>query len=715
VTSGDSRAVNRAAWLVFALGVVVIGGTVAGPGLTWDEPAYRGSQVLLEEWWGELVRSRDLSMLGKEQIDHYWEFNRFGPNFHPPMASYFNLAAYALFGWVIDDLSARRLASALQFAALAAILCRFLGKRWGRSGGVFAGLSLLFMPRLVGDAHVVGTDVTMLFWWTIAALFFWKSLEDPTWRWRFGAAGGCLFLTKFSGLVLVVPLALWFLAVLWKHRGWFGRWLSLSLQLLIPLVPAMIAVVGGDRTGAKPGALEPVARFVLDHDRLFSLTLLWPALRLWFFRRPADWPRVLEIPWAALAVAPIVAVALNPTWWHETLHGLAGYFDLNLNRQQRLPNIGVFYLGERHSYSLPWHNGIVLLLVTVPFGVLLLGLLGSWSVIGKFRQEALGLFLLIQTLTLIVFRMFPTPAHDGVRLFLPTFLFFAALAGYGAMRLARDRRRWWGALFLVGPAFSAVEWAAIHPLELSYYNLGLRNAFRLGFEATYWYDAVTPRFLKQVNETLPSKASLVVQVDELINPEVLTSLQAMGRLRPDVDLRPPDGSLDNWVILLTHSSKATPFTKLLYVVGGRAGGLNYRHDGVRLVTLIEPKDVNAALAAVVMTVRRGAISRSVNGATTLEPIELFGPAFEGRYDAADWKAAAAAIQSGASLTDRRGELLRALEGNPFKGFLPRLLASDPQAFDRAVQLLQQRELVRRAVTKGGYLADEEIDALKAER
>jgi hypothetical protein len=264
-------------------------------------------------------------------------------------------------------------------------------------------------------------------------------------------------------------------------------------------------------------------------------------------------------------------------------------------------------------------------------------------------------------------------------------------------------------LFLAGPIFSAVEWISIHPLELSYYNIGLRHAFRLGFEATYWYDAVTPRFLRAVNEMLPPNANLVVQVDELINPEVLFSLQAMGRLRGDVNLNPPPGSLDNWVLLLTHSSKATPFTKLLYLLGGRSGGLSYGRDGVRLVTLIEPRDVNTALAAVVMAVKRGAMSRSIQGTMTLEPLELFEPAFAKTYDAADWKAVASALQNNEPLEGRRRELLRALDGNVLKGFLPRLLAHDPKSFDRAVELLNDGDIVRRAVTKGGYLTDESIE------
>ena len=89
--------------------------------------------------------------------------------------------------------------------------------------------------------------------------------------------------------------------------------------------------------------------------------------------------------------------------------------------------------------------------------------------------------------------MLPTPAHDGVRLFLPTFFFLAAFAGWGTVWLADGlarlsgvpaapwlRRRPWPALVL-GPA--AWQLVKIHPFELSYYNEligGPRGAWQRG-------------------------------------------------------------------------------------------------------------------------------------------------------------------------------------------------------------------------------------------
>ena len=115
--------------------------------------------------------------------------------------------------------------------------------------------------------------------------------------------------------------------------------------------------------------------------------------------------------------------------------------------------------------------------------------------------------------------MFPTPAHDGVRLFLPTFFFLAAFAGWGTIWLADALARrfhfssWYSRRILAGvvlgsAAFSLVR---IHPYELSYYNEligGPRGAWERGFELTYWYDAFTDKVIEDLNRELPAHAEV---------------------------------------------------------------------------------------------------------------------------------------------------------------------------------------------------------------
>jgi hypothetical protein len=109
----------------------------------------------------------------------------------------------------------------------------------------------------------------------------------------------------------------------------------------------------------------------------------------------------------------------------------------------------------------------------------------------------------------MVVRALPNaPGHDGVRLFLPSILSLAVLAGLGAAALARmlrTRGLGWAAGLAAATAVieAAVGVAQLYPYTLSYYNAalgGLRGAERSGFELTYYWDTLGPEFLAWVRD-----------------------------------------------------------------------------------------------------------------------------------------------------------------------------------------------------------------------
>ena len=103
----------------------------------------------------------------------------------PRWAGQLNLATYALFGHWMKDIPARRMATVIQFALTITIGFHFLARRYGFwVGAVMAG-SLLFMPRLYGQAHLIDTDMPGLLLWAATAVAFWKGLHEPhARRWR---------------------------------------------------------------------------------------------------------------------------------------------------------------------------------------------------------------------------------------------------------------------------------------------------------------------------------------------------------------------------------------------------------------------------------------------------------------------------------------------------------------------------------------------------
>jgi hypothetical protein len=335
---------------------------------------------------------------------------------------------------------------------------------------------------------------------------------------------------------------------------------------------------------------------------------IFPGSKLWGVERPA-----LETWTAILAFAPAVGWLGNPAWWRETLPRLAHYYTLSGNRRAALPDIQIIYFGQTYEYTLPWHNAWVLLGITVPVTILLAGAIGIVWGLGRIRRDRLPLYFLVHFLTLPVLRMLPTtPAHDGVRLFLPTFFFLAAFAGWGTVALARDlsqRARLPApiavsvlAALVLAPA--AIELARIHPFELSYYNMligGPRGAWHRGFELTYWCDAFNGRTLDELNQSLPPGAEVDFPND-LTNPMTFQELQTLGALRGDIEL---GGDVEfhsrkydrlGYVWLQTQDSKATAFTRLLFAMRPWYAREPRQLDGLRVATVADPVAVSRAWA-----------------------------------------------------------------------------------------------------------------------
>ena len=112
--------------MVLALALAALVPTTGDFGLTWDEPAYRYSQLMSAQWWEQLSRARSLgrslrALLDPDALLYYWPYGRYGINFHPPLAGQLNLAAHAVFGSWMKDIPARRMASVIEFALTIAI------------------------------------------------------------------------------------------------------------------------------------------------------------------------------------------------------------------------------------------------------------------------------------------------------------------------------------------------------------------------------------------------------------------------------------------------------------------------------------------------------------------------------------------------------------------------------------------------------------------
>jgi 4-amino-4-deoxy-L-arabinose transferase-like glycosyltransferase len=619
---------GRASLGVFVLALAALVPTIGDLGLTWDEPAYRYSQVMSAQWWEQLGRVRSWQDLERVMdpmtLLYYWPYGRHGINFHPPLAGQLNLATYALFGHWMKDIPARRMASVIELALCITLGFHFLARRYGVwVGAVMAG-SLLLMPRIYGQAHLVDTDTPGLLLWAATALAFWKGLYEPRgrpWRVAVGVLLGLAFVEKMGAVVVLLPLLLWLvlgrLPGTLVRQGGRAAWIDGTLTTVAMLMPLSLAY---EQMQILQRQLRPPALTNLFVDRPFCdwpgailaiPCLLWclrrllgrvlPKSRLWGEERPG-----LETWTAILAFAPLVGWLGNPAWWRETLPRLTHYLTLSFDRKGALPSIQIIYFGQAYEFSLPWHNAWVLMGITVPVAILCAGAAGLVWGIGQIRRDKLPFYFFVHFATLPLIRMLHTPAHDGVRLFLPTFFFLAAFAGWGTIWLADLAARGlrlppWSvraALSCAVLGSAAFALIRIHPYELSYYNKligGPRGAWERGFELTYWYDAFNPGLIAEINRELPLGAA-VEFVNDKTNPVTFQELQTLGALRGDIELAAPDQNAFPYVWLLTQDSKASAFTRLLFAMRPWLASEPRQLDGARVATVADPVAVSRAWA-----------------------------------------------------------------------------------------------------------------------
>jgi hypothetical protein len=246
-----------------------------------------------------------------------------------------------------------------------------------------------------------------------------------------------------------------------------------------------------------------------------TFLLVIPLLVAWMilFRRWRYWKAIVTIA----LVAPLVMMLFCPMWWASPLSRPLEYFGTVLQADS-IWKSEVYYLGETYivgQRNVPWHNGWVLLAVQTPAWTLLLAFVGAASGI-RARAASVTLWTLA-ALLLPALRMLPsTPAHDGVRLLLPSIFCLGPLASFGFSALTsrnvdRGTRvvvvRWLIVLLIVSLSVAAT--ISMHPYELSYYSEaigGLYGAASLGFEISYWFDAYTPVTIRDVQRHLPDSA-----------------------------------------------------------------------------------------------------------------------------------------------------------------------------------------------------------------
>ena len=257
----------------------------------------------------------------------------------------------------------------------------------------------------------------------------------------------------------------------------------------------MAALLAGDRALRSHRPM----RAMLAAGAVWSLALL-TKIHAWFLLPILGVWSLVRLPprraAAALAVWGLTGIALFwsgwPWLWYDSWARLWRYWGTGVVRT----TIQVHYLGRDFlDRDVPWHYPWVYFAVTIPVGLQALGIVGLVRGWRERRRDPLPVLLIGSIVFFLVLFSTRVPVYDGERLFLHVFPAWAMLIGLGFGWLfdRAGRHRGVRAMLVALLVSQGIGVVLTYPFGLSYFNLlvgGLRGAERLGFEVTYWDDAV---------------------------------------------------------------------------------------------------------------------------------------------------------------------------------------------------------------------------------
>ncbi|MFH1537359.1 MAG: glycosyltransferase family 39 protein [bacterium] len=376
----------KIASVVFLAAFVFLTSTVRDLGMSWDE----GNDIQMAKgavsWFGTLG-SGGAPSFSRQVIEEHWGYEW---KQHPAVSRIVYALSYGIFGGIRGEVIYRewlvyRSGTAIAFAVLVSLVFFFGWRHLGAwQAGAVAALSLLGMPRVLGHAHLVQTDVILCAFFFMTALAFLSGLETRRGRIAFGILMGLLPAIKFTGFFLWIPLFLYGLIFArGRLRGNFIAALTLS--------PLIFFIVQPMYWHQPAQAFASYVGHFTNPDAQSSLVTYYFGE---YYRRTAPWtyPWVMTALSLPLAILSLAALGALSVFKKSPARKMAFFCIFN----------AVFILLLFTPGRVAKYDGVRLFMIVFPFWALLAGA-GFHLLLGRFRAgvqiAALVLFALSSALT----------------------------------------------------------------------------------------------------------------------------------------------------------------------------------------------------------------------------------------------------------------------------------------------------------------------------
>ena len=418
----------------------------------------------------------------------------------PPLAGIVIAAGTWLAPSWLDPLARARFGPILLFSLAAGAMFYRLQRDYGvLSVSIMAIAALLTMPRLFAHAHYATLDGPLTACWVLAWAAFAPACRDWKWIGTFGLALGLALSAKFTGWLVVVPLAAW--TMLYRDRGG-----ARALAIGVPIAVAVFVL-----------ANPPLWDQPLDGLRTFFDLNLHRAERpghnitTWFFGRmydldhPLPWYNTLV--WTAITVTPIVAL---------------------------LGTLGIVASVRR------WRSDRASMLLVL-----------NWATLIVVRALPMAPPHDAERLILPSFAFFAALVGVGIGrgLYRDTLLLPEKIPAQGWAKVA----------MAIAIATAAFDTFSYFPHNLSYYSRlvgGLRTAVAIGLEPTYYWDALDRQTLAWLAEHTADDEKIAFGAAPPRNLELLRRWGRLARL-------PAEPGRYRWYVIQRRPSAWQPADRWL--------------------------------------------------------------------------------------------------------------------------------------------------------